>query len=183
MPENMQPIFDFGSLFHKVILEPHLVTDEDRANKDYPLAEKMAKTFFADEICRSFILAKDFEREFEVYDKLTVGPHTINARCKFDGIRTKLRWGLELKGLAVDNQKAFEEALLRLDYDQGICHYQILGKCSVTLIAGISKRKPDRIFKRIVKQYDEFYLGGEQKLIDILGELRTYSPEDFLVTV
>lgn len=181
MPENMQPIFDFGTIFHKVILEPNTVTDEDKANPDFKLAQKMADTFWKDEMCRNFILAKDFEREKECYEEITVGTHTIKARCKFDGIRTMMRWQLELKGLAVTSKKAFEDALARLDYDQACTHYQLTGKVNVSLIVGISKKNPDLLYKKLVKQHDEFYLQGEQKLIDILGQLKQYSPEDFIV--
>lgn len=180
MPENMQPIFDFGTLFHKVILEPHLVTDADKASPDYKLASKMGETFFKDEICRNFILAADFEREHECYNPITVGPYTIMARCKFDGLRTIMRWSIELKGLAVNTKKAFEEALQRLDYDQGTAHYQLTGDVNVTLIVGISKKRPELLFKRIVKRHDDFFAWGEQKLIDILGKLKEFSPEDFV---
>ena len=177
-PDNLQAIFDFGTLFHKSILEPHLITEEDKKSDDYKLAQAMSKRFWKDPICREFVMAKDFRREHEFYEPLTVNGIQIEARCKMDGARTKVKFILELKGLSVTTQKAFEESLIDLDYDQAVAHYMLTSKYPLELIVGISKRDPDKLFKRIVKQYDDWYLGGEQKLIDTLYKLKDYSPED-----
>jgi hypothetical protein len=179
-PENLQAIFDFGTLYHKSILEPHLVTDEEKKSSDYKLAKEMSTRFWQDEMCRHFIMAKDFKREHEFYEPLKVGGMQVNARCKADGARTKVKFMLELKGLAADTQKAFEESLVAMDYDQACAHYLLTSGYDVMLIVAISKRKPERLFKRIVKKYDDWYLGGEQKLIDTLKLVQTYSPEDIL---
>jgi len=181
-PENLQAIFDFGTRFHQGILEPHLLTDEDKASKDYPMIQRMAKTFWTYEICRNFIMAKDFKREHEFYDILEVDGMRMKAKCKADGYRSKMKFFLELKSTACESQKAFEQAMLDLDYDQACAHYMLTSKCDVALIVGISKRKPERLFKRIVKKYDDWYLMGEQKLIDTLRLVRNYSPED-VVTI
>lgn len=177
LPVNLEAIFAFGSLFHKIILEPNLITSEDRAHADFKLAERMKETLWKDSLCRDFIMASDFHREFEVYDTLEVGGMQINARCKADGIRTGIRYLLELKGLNVSTERAFNEALVNFDYDQAAVHYMLTAKCDVTLIAGISKKK-DVMFKRIIKKHDDFYATGEQKLIDTLKLLITYSPSD-----
>ena len=180
-PENLQAIFEFGSLFHGTILEPHIVTDAQRRSDDYPLAKAMAETFWRDELCRYFIMAKDFHREHEFYDTLEVAGMQMKAKCKADGYRSKMKFFLELKSTACESQKAFEQAMLDLDYDQACAHYMLTSKCDVALIVGISKRKPERLFKRIVKKHDDWYLGGEQKLIDTLKLVRSYSPEDVIV--
>ena len=177
-PENLQLIFEFGSLFHKSILEPHLVTDEEKRKDDYPLAQTMSKTFWKDAFCRDFAMAPDFKREHEFYDTLTVGGMTIDARCKADGYREKRKFFLELKSTACESQKSFEAAMLDLDYDQACAHYMLTSRCDVALIVGISKKKSDRLFRRIVKKYDDWYLNGEQKLIDTLKLLIQVSPED-----
>lgn len=177
-PENLQAIFAFGTLFHSSIVEPHLITEADKNFEGYELAQAMSRTFWKDKVCRDFALSKDFKREHEFYDTLTVDGMQIDARCKADGCRTKMKWILELKGLAVDTQKAFEESLIDLDYDQAVAHYLLTSKYNLELIVGISKRHPDRLFKRIVKQYDDWYLNGEQKLIDTIKLLKEYSPED-----
>lgn len=177
-PENLQLIFEFGSLFHACILEPHTVTEEQKQSKDYGLAKQMSATFWNDKFCRDFAMASDFKREHEFYDTLTVGGMQIDARCKADGYREKRKFFLELKSTACESQKSFEAAMLDLDYDQACAHYMLTSRCDVALIVGISKKKPDRLFRRIVKKYDDWYLNGEQKLIDTLKLLISVSPED-----
>lgn len=177
-PMNLELIFAFGSLFHKSILEPNLVTDEEKRKDDYPLAQEMSKTFWRDPFCRDFAMAPDFRREHEFYDTLEVAGMRIDAKCKADGYREKRKFFLELKSTACTSQKDFEAAMIDLDYDQACAHYMLTSKCDVALIAGISKKKPDRLFRRIVKKYDDWYLNGEQKLIDTLKLLNQYSPED-----
>ena len=182
-PENLQLIFEFGNLFHRSILEPHLITDEDKKADGYKLAQEMSKRFWQEEMCRDFAMAKDFKREHEFYEKLTVDGMQIDARCKADGARTKMKFMLELKGLAADSQRAFESALIDMDYDQACAHYLLTSGYDVMLIIAISKKKPDRLFKRIVKKYDDWYLGGEQKLIDTLKLVTQYSPQDVKILV
>lgn len=176
-PANLQAIYDFGSLFHRSILEPHLITKEDREHPDFKLAERMQKTFWRDELCRNFMMASDFSAEVEFYDTYEVGGMRIKARAKADGHRSKLGFFMEIKGLNVDTEKAFQAALLNFDYDQAAVHYMLTSKCNVCLLPGISKKK-DVMFKRIIKKHDDFYLGGEHKLIETLKQLHQYSPED-----
>ena len=177
-PDSIELIFTFGSRFHKGILEPHLLTDEDKASKDYPAIQEMSKTFWKDYFCRDFALSKDFKREHEFYDTLTVDGMQIDARCKADGYREMRKFFLELKSTACESQKSFEAAMLDLDYDQACAHYMLTSRCDVALIIGISKKKPERLFRRIVKKYDDWYLNGEQKLINTLKLLLEVSPED-----
>ena len=177
-PENLQEIFDFGSLFHSLILEPHLA---DMANKDVELALQMRDRYWKDPMCRSFSMASDFSREKEFYEERRVGPYKVKMRCKADGTRDRLKWLLELKGLRSKNEKEFRSALTRMDYDQAAAHYLITTDYDTELIAGISKSDPNKMFKWLTKRYDEFYLQGEQKLIDTLTLLRDYSPEDVVL--
>jgi hypothetical protein len=179
-PENLQEIFDFGSLFHHVILEPTLA---DLANKDLPLALQMRDTYWADKWCRNFSMSDDFEREQEFYETVQVGSYEFKSRCKADGIRTRLKVMLELKGLSVENEKAFRDALVRFDYDQAIVHYMLTTKCDIGMIVGISKRDPRKLFKWMVREHDDFYLIGEDKLINTLELLRQFSPHDVKVLV
>jgi hypothetical protein len=180
-PPDLQAIFDFGNLFHKSILEPHLITDADKTKEGYELAQAMSKTFWKDPMCRDFAMAKDFKREHEFYESLEVAGMRIDSRCKMDGARIKMKWQLELKGLRAATQKEFETALIDLDYDQAIAHYLLTSGYNTALIVGISKRNPDRLFKRIVKKHDDWYAWGEEKLIKTLRLLRDYSPEDVVM--
>lgn len=177
-PENLQEIFDLGTLIHATILEPHL---SDKKHDQYEMALAMRDTFWADPTCRGFAIAPDFHRESPFFEERKVGQYKVKLRCKCDGVRSRLGIMLELKGLSVDNEKAFREALIRYDYDQAAAHYMITGDFRMCLIVGISKKDPKKLFKWYIKRHDEFYLGGEQKLLDSLTLLRDYSPSDVLV--
>lgn len=178
MPANMDLIYNFGTQFHAGILEPHKKQEENLTKDERQLIKAMENTFWADRMCREFAVAKDFHREMEVYAPLTVENMQIQARCKFDGARTALRFGLELKGVKVSSQKQFDECLEALDYDRAAAHYQLTSGYEWTLIIGISKSHPERMFRKIVKRHDDFYACGEHKLIEALKLLHQYSPED-----
>lgn len=175
-PANLQEIFDMGTLSHAVIFEPHMA---NREHENLELALAMKDTFWADPACRMFALADDFHREYPFYnDRAIVGPYKVKLRCKYDGVRLRTKMMLEFKGLSIDTEKAFREALVRYDYDQAAAHYMITGDLRMALMVGISKKDPKKLFKWFIKRYDEFYLSGEQKLIDTLTTLRGFSPED-----
>jgi hypothetical protein len=178
-PENLQEIFDLGTLIHATILEPHLA---DKKHDQYELALAMRETFWKDSTCRHFASADDFHREKPHYESVQVGPYRAKLRCKCDGERSRTKTMLELKGLGVETEKAFREALVRYNYDQAAAHYMLTGDFRMCLIVGISKKDSRKLFKWIVKKHDDFYLQGEQKLIDDLTLLKQYSPED-VVTV
>lgn len=187
-PANLQAIFDFGSFFHAVILEPHKThaikaESEHLTEEDIQLAHRMADTFWADTTCRHFASANDFHREypFTPHDNMRVGPYKTKLRCKVDGVRLRTGSMLELKGLNLDTEKAFREALVRYDYDQAIAHYMITGDFRIALIVGISKKDPRKLFKWWVKRHDDFYAMGEQKLIEDLELIQQYAPEDVVL--
>lgn len=179
-PENLQAIFDFGSLFHSTILEPSTVDKNDQSD-DAKLARKMKDTFFRDEMCRMIIMRHDFKREREFYEKVRVGQYEFNSRCKADGDSEGISLFLELKGLNVESEKAFKLALERFDYDQAVAHYMLTARRKTELIVGISKKKPELLFKKVVKMNDDFFAIGEQKLIESLDLLHPYSPEDIKI--
>lgn len=174
-PPNLQAIFDLGTLIHQTILEPHL---SDKSHEQYDLACKMRDTFWQDSMCRNFAMAKDFKREHEVYKTVEVGGMRFDSRCKCDGMRTALNLPLELKGLNIETEKAFNAAIEAFDYDQGIAHYMLTTGAPMMLVVGISKKRPERMFKKIIKKHDNIYAIGEHKLIEALTMLRDYSPSD-----
>lgn len=174
-PANLEAIFELGTLIHATIFEPYL---SNKQHEKYELACKMRETFWKDPMCRDFVLKKDFRREHEVYRTVSVGGMKFNARCKCDGIRTGINVPLELKGLNIETDSAFQQALTSFDYDQGVAHYMLTTGADMMIVVAISKKKPDRLFKKIVKKHDNFYAEGEHKLIEALHLLREYSPED-----
>ncbi len=119
-PADLQNIFDFGTLFHKLVLEPHKVTDKERARDDYELAKQMATSFLMDPLCRDILYIPDLRREHEYYRNDRFG---VNARCKVDFESPKLRLCGELKGLSVGNERQLAEAIDRFDYDQAVAWY------------------------------------------------------------
>jgi len=177
-PVNIEAIYQLGTIFHTGILQRHLLTDADRYHPDFPNTKRMANTFFKDPICRMIISRHDFKAEREFYnDCVEVGGMRYKGRAKADGDSEGISTILEIKGLGVTSQAAFEEAILNFNYDRAAVHYMLVAKRKMMLIAGISKKK-DMLFKKIVKPHDEFYAWGEQKLIDRLKLLRSLSPDD-----
>lgn len=159
-PENIQQIYDFGSAFHGGILEPHKdvpnVSDNDKQ-----LISRMHKTIWADDLLRNMILIPDFRREHEFYRE---NIHGVKARCKMDGSSKMMSTILELKGLSVSTYKAFIEAVDRFDYDQGAAWYLDVTRYKQCLIAGISKKEPDRLFKLLIDRDHQMYKSGVVKI-------------------
>jgi hypothetical protein len=175
-PANLDAIFSLGTLIHQVILEPNLA---DRNHEGLELAMAIRASFWKDPLCRMFALGSDFVQEKEFYNPATrIGPYEVATRCKMDGCRERMKSYLEIKGLSVDTEKAFNDAIVDLDYDQAVAHYFLTSGFNSCLLAGFSKRNPDRVFKKIIKRYDNFYAEGEQKIIDTLTLLRDYAPDD-----
>lgn len=167
---NLEVIFDQGTLNHQALTEPHkahnwlkhTTTHPTKAKQDFDLAMAMAKTVLKDELCRRVILSVDFRREWEFYRQ---NVHGIRARCKADGDSKILKTVFEYKGLAVTTEKAFDEAIDNFDYDQGVAWYLDTTHYDRVLIAAVSKKKPDMLFKRIVDRNHQIYLRGEQKVL------------------
>jgi hypothetical protein len=166
-PENIQQIYDFGSGFHAGILEPHKADFTNVSPENQELIKEMSATFWRDKLCREFAMAPDFKREHEYYRKERFG---ISAKCKVDGQSKKLGVILELKGLSVTTQKAFEEGIYHLCYDQGAAWYLNVASeyQSMTFrskfFVGISKNRPDRLFKLLVDRDHAVYKSGLQKV-------------------
>lgn len=188
-PTNLQEIYDMGTLFHVAILEPFKIQKVEggyevqgcegiMSEEDYQLAMAMKDTFFKDDFCRMLIGRADFQREKEFYNTVTVGGMEYAARCKADGACEGIGLLVELKGLKLVTQKAFEAAIDRLHYDLSVTHYMLTSRTKIIPIIGISKINPRLMFKKIVKQFDETYAVGECKLVEVLKEWHKMSPED-----
>lgn len=177
-PLNLPAIFEFGSMSHATIFEPHLANDFEVTPEEHHLALLMKRTFFSDELNRMIVGRPDFQRESVFSRVIEVGGMQYHGRCKCDGISKGISTILEFKGLSVTTQKAFEEAIDRLLYDLAAVHYLLVADCDKMLLVGISKIKPSLMFKKIIKRHDELYLQGEEKLVQVLRQWREISPED-----
>jgi hypothetical protein len=167
-PENLSVIFDQGTLNHQALTEPHKA---DRTDPNFPLADKMAKTVLKDDLCRRLIMMRDFRREHEFYKENVYG---IKARCKTDGDSKILSTCFEYKGLAVTTDKAFEEAIYHFDYDQGAAWYLDVMDYKFVIIAGVSKKYPDRLFKRLIDRNHQMYISGQQKVIRATDQWKNF---------
>lgn len=163
-PENLEEIFDLGTLIHACLLEPHKA---DKTHKEYELAVTMSKTVMKDDLCRRIIMMPDFRSEHEFY---RYNVHGTKGRCKMDGSSKKLSAVLEYKGLGVTTDNAFEEAIYNFDYDQGAAWYLDTSKYKHCLIAAVSKKDPRRIFKRIIDREHKIYRSGLYKINRIIGD-------------
>lgn len=159
-PPNLKAIFEFGHLVENVIFQPHLVNWN---HKDIELAKAMAKTYQKDPVCRMFLMVQDFRCQHEYYrsDRCGIG---LSTKCMTDGDSKKLDMFLEFKGLSIDSENQFEEAIDRFDYDQGLAWYLDTTCYKRGLIVAGSKKSPDRLFKRIVDRDHVYYRRGLNKI-------------------
>lgn len=157
--ENLQAIFDAGTLNHNVLLEPHKA---DKNHVGYKLASDMAKTVLSDKTCRDLIMMPDFKREYEFYRANMFGLKGV--RCKADGYSKQMSAIFEYKGLSITTENGFDNAIANLDYDQSAFFYLNIVKCEYYLIAGVSKKDPRKLFKRLITKEHPYYFSGERKV-------------------
>lgn len=157
-PADLEEIFAFGRLVEDIILQPH---QADYNHKDIGKAHDMARTFKADSICQQLLWIHDLRRQHEFYRSNVFG---VPARCKMDGDSKALSLVFELKGLAVETERAFEDAVDRFDYDQGIAWYLDVSGYKQALIVAVSKKNTSRLFKRIVNRDHQYYKRGVVKI-------------------
>lgn len=158
-PDNLEQVFAFGNLVDAMLLEPH------KANMNHAkleVAMAMKKTFFKDSLIRQIFNISDFRRQHEFY-RLNI--HGVRgAKCKTDGDSKIFNLVFELKGLSVNNEAQFEEAIDHLDYDQAAAWYIDITRRKNYLIAAISKTNTDRMFKRILDNQHKIYSRGVEKI-------------------
>lgn len=170
-PENLQAIFDAGTMNHEALLEPYKLAYREKAYtnvatevKGLSLAKRMANTVLKDDLCKKVIMMPDFKREEEHYVENIFGLKGI--KCKCDGESKSLSVIFEYKGLAVTSDKQFGEAIEHHDYDQSAFWYLNATKHNLYLIVGVSKKEPDRLFKRIIDRNHSLYHSGEIKAMN-----------------
>lgn len=167
--DNLQQIFDAGTLNHNTLLEPYKA---DKTHTGYPLAKAMADTTLKDPLCRSVIMHPDFRREHEWYRSKMWGLEGV--RCKTDGDSKELSTIFEYKGLAVTTDKAFGEAIYYHDYDASCFFYLNVVGYDNYLIVGVSKKNPKLLFKRLLTRDSHEYKSGGIKIENEIMEWKNF---------
>lgn len=160
MPENLDRIFEFGTLSH------HLILEAEKANylhKDIRKALEMKDTFYDDPFCRAFVEHPHFEAEKEFHRDNLLG---VSAKCRMDGAIPSRKDILEFKSLAITTQSAFEEAIYHFDYDMAASWYLGVSQYDRLLIVAISKKKTDKLFKMVITRDHDAYKSGLEKCIE-----------------
>lgn len=167
-PENLEKIFELGTLIDVTLLEPHLA---NIGSDDYELAKTMAQSIFKDKLLRDLIMMPDFKRKYEFYRQDLFG---LPARCQTDGVSKMISTIFEYKGLGITSDKQFDEAIYNFDYDLGAAWYLDTSKQKFLILGAASKKHPDRVFKRLVDRDHKIYKRGLLK-----AELMTSAWKDF----
>jgi hypothetical protein len=167
-PENLEKIFELGTLIDVTLLEPHLA---NVGSDDYELAKTMANAVFADRFLRDLIMMPDFRRKWEFYRHDLFG---LPARCQTDGVSQMISTIFEYKGLGITRDKQLDEAIYNFDYDLGAAWYLDTSKQKNIIIGAASKKQPDKVFKRLVDRDHIIYKRGLLK-----AELWTSAWKDF----
>ena len=161
-PDNLVEIYKFGTLSHQLILESHKA---DYTHEDIALGLEMKETFFKDNFCKAFVEHPHFRAEHEFYIKDILG---ISGKCRMDGEIKSRKDILEFKSLSITTQSAFEEAIYHFSYDMGLAFYLDVSRYKRALIAAISKKRTDRLFKMIITREDEVYKSGLRKYTEMV---------------
>jgi hypothetical protein len=179
-PENLEEIFDLGTLIHACLLEPKIaemivnkkltdaiarnasIDEINKINEDYELAKAMAATIRKHPIIGPLMLFRDFKVEHEFY---RYNIHGVDARCICDGASRALDFVFEYKGLSVTTENAFRDAIVNFDYDQGAAWYLDTAKRKRMIIAGVSKKDPRKIFKVLIDRDHIYYKTGLEKVL------------------
>lgn len=157
-PPNIERIFEFGSLTHACIFEPHLANKND---PDYDIAQRMRDTFYSDWLCASIMKYKGIKCEHEFYRKVD----GLKRRCKADTSVKDINLLVEFKGLSITSEKQFRESITHFDYDMGAAFYIDTTGLDRELIVGVSKKKTDQIFRFMIEKGDMYYIKGREKYI------------------
>lgn len=167
-PENLEKIFELGSLIDVTLLEPHLA---NIGSDDYELAKTMAGAVFKDRFLRDLIMMPDFKRKWEFYRN---NLFELPAKCQADGYSKLISTLFEYKGLGITQDKQLDEAIYNFDYDLGAAWYLDTSKQKYIIIGAASKKQPDKVFKRLVDRDHVIYKRGLLK-----AELWTGAWKDF----
>lgn len=161
---SLASAFEFGTLVHKMVLEPHLISDEDRMDERFEIAQKMTQTIESDYLVNDILNLKGAKSEFEFYRRID----GIYRKCKTDKWLPEQKIILELKTLSIGTNKALLTSINRFWYDMSAAWYIDITGAEVLIIVAVSKTHPQKIFKHFIFPGDEIYKAGKEKYINAI---------------
>lgn len=174
--DDLEDIFNFGSLVDALLTEAYRVNHEERSlsletggkvyfeKPVFDLAKKLAAnlkkdrvvSLLIDNMVGQYIVARTLKFTYDDEE------YEIKGRCKFDGLAKKFRTGCDYKTTSCTTRKAFVESIEFFDYDQAGAWYMDLARIDRFWIIGISK-KTGEVFKYAIERGDETYRRGRDK--------------------
>ncbi len=177
-PKNMPDptnAYKFGNLIDAMITEPERVNyfkrscDEDVFDKETWLtACKMKAAFWDDQLCQSLMAGVETQKIMIKQQSMNYRgiSFELGVRCKWDGWRSDLNYGFDIKSTAAETQAQFEAAAKFFDYPRQRAWYMDIAGSDYDILIGISK-KNRKIFKIFIKRGDSFYREGYEDYINL----------------
>ncbi|MDR1340119.1 MAG: PD-(D/E)XK nuclease-like domain-containing protein [Prevotellaceae bacterium] len=172
---DLTEAYRFGSLIDAMITEPSRVDyfartlDGERFSaEDFQKAERMKKSFYADDFCRMISARMDGQKvmsarrtfDFQGYD------FELDCRCKWDIWRGDLGWGGDIKSTAATTQSQFEDAAKFFDYDRQRAWYMDIAGAQKDVLIGISKVN-FKVFRIFIGKGSALYEDGRRKYSEL----------------
>lgn len=171
--------FDFGVLFHAMLLEPATVDyirlqvigrDAQYTKEDFILAKAMRASVLTDKFCA--MLLKRCEKEKEMFRAKTPFTHdsisfTLDIRLKYDIWDPLVNWGGDFKSTTAKSQTEFVAAIQRYQYDRARVFYSKGSGSHQDIIIGVSKHPPHRIFMVPMREGCPLWKSGEEKMNEL----------------
>ena len=179
---DLTDIYNFGSLVHGFVTEPHKIDHENKAlvegeNKiyfsddQYLQAQRMYEAAKKDKVVDLFL--KSCKKEHEFYRKKFKIEYKgyeveIPVRAKLDFLNKGISIGADLKGIKCDTRDQFITAIEYFDYDRQAAWYMDIANLDQFMFIGLSKKKNPRtgnhdVFKFVMIRGDENYQKGKAK--------------------
>ena len=132
-------------------------------------AEKMKRSFYADEMCRALIQGAGTQTVMSVNRHFNYKgvEFDLDVRCKWDLFKNYLGFGGDIKSTTATTQAQFEAAVRYFDYDRQRAWYMDIArelgyKADKDVLIGISKVN-FKVFKVYINRQSPLYLDGVNK--------------------
>lgn len=163
--------YRFGNLIDAMITEPDKVNFYTRTLGDvqfdageFETAERMRKSFYADQLCARIANGADGQKSMSVRRAFNYCgmEFDLPVRCKWDLWRADWASGGDIKSTAATSQAQFEAAARYFDYDRQRAWYMDIAGSNEDVLIGISK-KNFKVFKIFINRKSDWYRDGFAK--------------------